>query len=112
MPNGSKLMLSTNVRLRVEFICHRIAKGHEVQLSDMQWIQKWANCNHSVDAMLRKARRTSINGDQPSDSLDGFMQSMDLGEPDPSDQLQGAQDPTTLAEWFSRKRRWFRGSAD
>jgi len=110
MPNGSKLMLSTNVRLRVEFICHRIAKGQEVQLSDMQWIQKWANCNHSVDAMLRKARRTSINGDQPSDSLDGFMQSMDLGEPDPSDQLQGAQDPTTLAEWFSRKRKWFRGS--
>jgi len=103
-------MLSTNVRLRVEFICHRIAKGQEVQLSDMQWIQKWANCNHSVDAMLRKARRTSINGDQPSDSLDGFMQSMDLGEPDPSDQLQGAQDPTTLAEWFSRKRKWFRGS--
>jgi hypothetical protein len=104
-------MLSTNVRLRVEFICHRIAKGQEVQLSDMQWIQKWANCNHSVDAMLRKARRTSINGDQPSDSLDGFMQSMDLGEPDPSDQLQGAKDPTTLAEWFSRKRRWFRGSS-
>jgi hypothetical protein len=78
----------------------------------MQWIQKWANRNHSVEAMLRKARRAAINGEQPADSLDGFMQSMDLGEPDPADQLQGAQDPATLAEWFSQKRKWFRGTAD
>ena len=103
-------MLSTDVRLKVEFICQRIAKGHDVPFDDMLWIQKWAHCNHSVDAMLRKARRTAINGEQPADSLDGFMQNMDLGEPDPADQLQGAQDPTTLAEWFSQKRKWFRGT--
>lgn len=103
-------MLSTDVRLKVEFICQRIAKGHDVPFDDMLWIQKWAHCNHSVDSMLRKARRTAINGEQPADSLDGFMQSMDLGEPDPADQLQGAQDPTTLAEWFSQKRKWFRGT--
>ncbi len=105
-------MLSTDVRLKVEFICQRIAKGHDVPFDDMLWIQKWAHCNHSVDALLRKARRTAINAVQPADSLDGFMQNMDLGEPDPSDQLQGAQDPTTLAEWFSQKRKWFRGTAD
>ena len=105
-------MLSTDVRLKVEFICQRIAKGHDVPFDDMLWIQKWAHCNHSVDALLRKARRTAINGEQPADSLDGFMQNLDLGEPDPSDQLQGAQDPTTLAEWFSQKRKWFRGTAN
>ena len=105
-------MLSTDVRLKVEFICQRIAKGHDVPFDDMLWIQKWAHCNHSVDALLRKARRTAIKGVQPADSLDGFMQNMDLGEPDPSNQLQGAQDPTTLAEWFSQKRKWFRGIAD
>lgn len=103
-------MLSTDVRLKVEFICQRIAKGHDVPFDDMLWIQKWAHCNHSVDSMLRKARRTAIHGEQPADSLDGFMQSMDLGEPDPADQLQGAQDPSTLAEWFSQKRKWFRGT--
>jgi hypothetical protein len=103
-------MLSTNVRLKVEFICDRISKGHEVQLSDMQWIQKWANKNHSVDAMLRKARRIALNGAAPAGSLDAFMQDMDLGDPDPSEHLQGAQDPTTLAEWFSQKRKWFRGT--
>jgi hypothetical protein len=105
-------MLSTDVRLKVEFICQRIAKGHDVPFDDMLWIQKWAHCNHSVDALLRKARRTAINGEQPADSLDGFMQNMDLGEPDPADQLQGAQDPTTLAEWFSQKRKWFRGTTN
>lgn len=102
-------MLSTNVRLRVEFICQRIANKREVQLTDMQWIQKWADRNHSVDAMLRRARRTAITGDVPKDSLDAFMQDMDLGDPDPSDHLQGAQDPTTIAEWFTQKRKWFRG---
>ncbi len=103
-------MLSTDVRLRVEFICQRIAKRQEVQLSDMQWIQKWANCNHSVEAQLRKARRVAVQGDLPTDGLDAFMQDMDIGEPDPSDQLSGPQDPTTLAEWFSQKRKWFRGT--
>ena len=103
-------MLSTQVRLKAEFICKRIAKCEEVQLSDMQWIQKWANRNHSVEAMLRRARREAINGEMPPGSLDEFMQSMDLGDPDPTDHLQGAQDPTTLAEWFSNKRKWFQGT--
>ena len=102
-------MLSTNVRLRVEFICQRIANRREVQLTDMQWIQKWADKNHSVDSMLRRARRTAIVGEVPKDSLDAFMQDMDIGDPDPSEHLQGAQDPTTIAEWFTQKRKWFRG---
>jgi len=103
-------MLSTQVRLKAEFICKRIAKCEEVQLSDMQWIQKWANRNHSVEAMLRRARREAINGEMLPGSLDEFMQNMDLGDPDPTDHLQGAQDPTTLAEWFSNKRKWFQGT--
>jgi hypothetical protein len=103
-------MLSTKVRLRVEFICQRIARGQEVQLADMQWAQKWAEKNHSVDSMLRKARRTAISGELPDGSLDAFMQDLDIGDPDPSDQLNGAQDPTTLAEWFTQKRKWFRGT--
>lgn len=104
-------MLSTQVRLKVEFICQRIAKCEEVQLSDMQWIQKWANRNHSVEAMLRRARRKAVTGDAPAGSLDRFMQDMDLGDPDPTDHLTGAQDPTALAEWFTRKRKWFQGTS-
>lgn len=104
-------MLSTQTRLRVEFICDRIAKGASVELSDMTWLQKLASLNPTVDSWLRKARRSAIQGDTPSESLDAFCQAMDLGEPDPSDHLVGPQDPLTLAEWFSGKQRWFRGTA-
>ena len=102
-------MLSTQTRLRVEFICDRIAKGASVELNDMSWVQKLADRNPTVASWLRKARRAAIQGEQPS-NLDQFCQALDIGEPDPADQLSGAQDPVTLAEWFSSKQKWFRGS--
>lgn len=104
-------MLSTQTRLRVEFICDRIAKGASVELTDMAWLQKLASRNPTVDTWLRKARRSAIQGDTPAEGLDSFCQAMDLGEPDPSDHLVGPQDPLTLAEWFSSKQRWFRGQS-
>jgi hypothetical protein len=100
-------MLSTEIRKKAEFICSRIAQGAEVQLSDMTWIQKWAKSNHSVESMLRKARRKALNGDIPPEGLDKFLEDMDLGDPDPSDHLVGPQDPTTIAEWFTSKKKWF-----
>lgn len=102
-------MLTTQTRLRVEYICTRIAAGAEVDLKEMAWLQKLANVNPSVATMLRRARRQAINGDAAEDSLDGFMSALDLGDPDPSNHLSGPQDPTTLAEWFSAKQAWFRG---
>lgn len=104
-------MLSPQTRLRVEFICDRIAKGAPVELHDMTWVQKLASRNPTVGTWLRKARRTAIQGDTPAEGLDAFCQALDLGEPDPSDHLVGPQDPTTLAEWFSSKQKWFRGQA-
>lgn len=101
-------MLSTQTRQRVEFICERIRVGAPVELTDMTWIQKWASRNPTVDRMLRQARRAAQQGQEPS-SMDEFCQAMDIGEPDPSDHLSGPQDPITLAEWFTNKRRWFRG---
>ena len=103
-------MLSTNSRLKVEFICERIANKKPVEFADMTWIQKLSAINPSVDTKLRAARRTAIHGDPNQESMDGFCSKMDIGEPDPSDHLIGPQDPVTLAEWFSSKRRWFRGT--
>lgn len=100
-------MLSTTVRKKAEYICNRIAKGAEVQVSDMIWIQKWAKSNHSVDSMLRRARRASIRGEQPAEGLDKFLDDMDLGEPDPTDHLSGPQNPVEIAEWFAAKKKWF-----
>jgi hypothetical protein len=102
-------MLSTQMRLRAEFICGRIAQGAPVELSDVSWIQKLAQRNPTVDSWLRRARHIAINGHSDQDSLDGFCQVLGLGEPDPSDHLTGPQDPTTIAEWFQSKRKWFRG---
>jgi len=101
-------MLSTQTRLRVEFICERISAGAPVEFNDMIWIQKWADRNPSVDKMLRQARRRAVQGEDISD-MDQFCQAMDIGEPDPSEHLSGAQDPVTLAEWFTSRRKWFRG---
>lgn len=103
-------MLSTQARLRVEFICDRISKASPVELSDMTWLQKLASRNPSVDTKLRQARRTAVQGEAPAESLDSLCQALDIGEPDPADHLVGPQDPVTLAEWFSSKQRWFRGS--
>ena len=102
-------MLSTNTRQRVEFLCSRIAKGAEVDLNDLIFLQKLADRNTTVASWLRKARRVAVNGDRPQDSLDEFMNALDIGEPDPSDHLSGPQDPDSLADWFTRKRKWFRG---
>lgn len=101
-------MLSTQTRLRVEFICERISTGAPVEFNDMIWIQKWADRNPSVDKMLRQARRKAVQGEHVSD-MDQFCQAMDIGEPDPSEHLSGPQDPVTLAEWFASRRKWFRG---
>ena len=38
-------MLSTQYRLRLEFICKRISNHEEVQLEDMIWAEKLAKAN-------------------------------------------------------------------
>jgi hypothetical protein len=32
---------------------------------------------------------------------------MDLGEDDSAEHLVGPQDPSTIAEWFTSKKKWF-----
>lgn len=105
-------MLSTSMRLRVQFICERISVGAPVELNDITWIQKLADRNPTIATALRKARRATTIKDAPQDGLDAFMADMDLGDPDPSNHLVGPQDPVTLAEWFSNRQAWFRGRAD
>ena len=85
-------MLSTQYRLRLEYICERIANGFEVKLEDMIWADKLGKANQSAASMLRKARRKQRNPDMQEGSLDDFMNQMDLGDVDPRD------------TWFNRGR--------
>ena len=70
-------MLSTQYRLRLEFICKCIANGEEVKLDDMIWAEKLSKANTSAREMLKKARRQS-NGIEEG-STDDFLNRMGLG---------------------------------
>ena len=94
-------MLSTQYRLRLEFICKCIANGEEVKLDDMVWAQKLAKANTTANEMLRKARRQAAQ-DIEEGTLDDFMNRMGLGDPDPSNHKTGFSDTDDMVEWFQR----------
>jgi hypothetical protein len=93
-------MLSTQYRLRVEAICEKIVTGQTVELSEMIWVEKLAKANRSAATLLRQARRKAANPEMTEDSLDGFLNALDLGHPDPSEhrtRFNGADD---IADFF------------
>jgi len=95
-------MLSTQYRLRLEFICQRIVNGEEVKLEDMIWADKLAKANGSAREMLTKARRMVLNPNIQEGSLDDFMNKMNLGDPDPSNHRSGFQSADEIVDWFKQ----------
>lgn len=95
-------MLSTQYRLRLEFICSRISNREEVQLEDMIWAEKLAKVNTSASEMLKKARRSAQNPDMIEGGLDDFMNKMGLGDPDPSNHKSGFSSADEIVEWFQQ----------
>ena len=94
-------MLSTQYRLRLEFICKKIANKEEVKLDDMVWAQKLAKANTSANEMLKKARRHAAQ-DIEEGTMDDFMNKMGLGDPDPSNYKTGFDGADDINEWFGR----------
>jgi hypothetical protein len=72
-------MLSTQYRLKLEGICNKIAAHEEVSLEDMIWAEKLGKANRSAATMLRQARRIAANPNMTEDSLDGFLNALDIG---------------------------------
>ena len=95
-------MLSTNYRIRLEKIAEKISNGEAVELSDMIWAEKLAKSNQSAASILRKARRKASNPDMTEDSLDGFLNAMDLGDPDPQNHRTGFNSVDEIVDWFKR----------
>ena len=93
-------MLSTQYRLRLEFICSRIVKHEEVKLEDMIWAEKLAKANRSAATMLRQARRKAANPDMQEGSMDEFLNILDLGNPDPRDHRTQFDSPDDIADFF------------
>jgi len=94
-------MLSTQYRLRLEFICKCIVNGEEVKLEDMIWAEKLSKANTSAREMLKKARRQSA-GDIEEGSIDDFMNRMGLGDPDPSNYKTGFDSADEIVDWFKQ----------
>ena len=95
-------MLSTQYRLRLEFICKKIANGEEVQLDDMVWAQKLAKANTTANEMLKKARRIAANPDVQEGSTDDFLNKMGLGDPDPTNHRTGFNGADDIIDWFKQ----------
>ena len=72
-------MLSTQYRLRLEYICNRISKHEEVKLEDMIWAEKLAKSNRSAATILRQARRKAENPDMQDGDMDDFLNQLDIG---------------------------------
>ena len=93
-------MLSTQYRLRLEFICKCIANGEEVKLEDMIWVEKLSKANTTAREWLRKARRQSKGIEEGS--TDDFLNRMGLGDPDPSNHRTGFDSADEIVDWFQR----------
>ena len=93
-------MLSSAYRVRLQEICDRIANQEEVSLSDVIWAEKLGKANRSAGTILRQARRKAANPEMTEDSLDAFLNALDLGHTDPSEhrtRFDGADD---IADFF------------
>ena len=93
-------MLSTAYRVRLQEICDRIANQEEVSLSDIIWAEKLGKANRSAGSILRQARRKAANPEMTEDSLDGFLNALDLGDPDPSNHRTGFNSVDDIADFF------------
>jgi len=94
-------MLSTKYRLRLEFICKKIANKEEVQLDDMIWAEKLAKAHTLARDWLKQARRQAAQ-DIEEGSTDDFLNRMGLGDPDPSNHKKGFTDADDIKDWFQQ----------
>ena len=93
-------MLSTAYRVRLQEICDRIANQEEVSLSDVIWAEKLGKSNRSAGSILRQARRKAANPEMTEESLDGFLNALDLGDPDPRNHRTRFDSVDDIADFF------------
>jgi hypothetical protein len=94
-------MLSTQYRLKLEFICKCIANGEEVKLDDIVWVQKLAKANTSANEMLKMARRQASQNIEEG-STDDFLNRLGLGDPDPANHKTGFDSADDIKDWFNQ----------
>ena len=97
-------MLSTAYRVRLQEICDRIANQEEVSLEEMVWANKLSAHNASAASILRRARRKAENPEMTEDSLDGFLNALDIGGIGHERfGVSGFNSPDEIVDFFKRK---------
>jgi hypothetical protein len=66
----------------------------------MIWAEKLGKANRSAGTILRQARRKAANPEMTEDSLDGFLNALDLGDPDPSNHRNRFNSVDDIADFF------------
>ncbi len=98
-------MLSTSTRLRLLAILDRVAKGHEVSLSERVYVHKFADRDQTVSSWLKRARRMQQQQQSVDlDSIDNLINDLDLGPSDPNSTFRPDEDD--LGEWFGGAPSW------
>jgi hypothetical protein len=95
-------MLSTNYRLRLEFICSRIATRQPVELKDRVWATKLGEKNSTAATMLRQAQRKAQKPDMRPGDTDDFLNQLDLGDADRPHGIRGFNGADEIADFFRR----------
>ena len=96
-------MLSTPYRLRLSTICKNIATHAPVSLEDRVWAQKLGEANRTAAEMLRRAHRRAANPEMQEDSMDGFLNALDIGGiGDQAKGIRGFSSPDEIADFFKR----------
>ena len=94
-------MLSTQYRIRLEGICHKIANKEPVDLPDMIWADKLGKSNTTAREWLKKARRHASQNIEEG-STDDFLNRMGLGDPDSSNHKDGFDGADEIVDWFKQ----------
>ncbi|HBQ59552.1 MAG TPA: hypothetical protein DD671_07985, partial [Balneolaceae bacterium] len=68
------------------------------------WAEKLAKANRSAGELMRRARRVANNPEMQQGGLDDFMNSLDLGDPDPTNHRTGFKSADDIVEWFSQEK--------
>jgi hypothetical protein len=89
--------------MRLEEICKKIVNGESVELNQMIWAEKLAKANRTAGTMLRQARRKAANPDMVEDSLDGFLNALDIGGIGHEGKgISGFNSVDDIVDWFRR----------
>lgn len=99
-------MLSTSYRLRLEFICSKIAAREPVQLEDRIWATKLGQVNRTAATMLRQAERRAANPEMQEGGLDDFLNRLDIGGiGNEAKGIRGFNTPDEIVDFFRREDR-------